>query len=258
MKIDLRDTTFIIPVHFDHEDRRENLQLSLKQLNTHFATNIIIGEQGSDEFSGMGVEYVKFDCVKFHRTRMLNDLTKLAKTKFVVNYDCDVLLPPLNLFMAIHRLRNGVDFCYPYDGRFARVPRIYYEEVDSFNDVGVLAGRNYRGITEEETKSFGGAVAYNRQSFFNAGGENENFVSWSGEDWERVHRFKLLGFKVERITGILYHIDHWTGVNSSTANPDYESSMAELRKVQKMSKAKLAEYVSGWDLFKKFGAKQNP
>jgi predicted glycosyltransferase involved in capsule biosynthesis len=112
--------------------------------------------------------------------------------------------------------------------------------------VGVLKGIVFRGTQEGETLSFGGCIAYNRESFFNAGGENENFISWSGEDWERVYRFKELGYKVERVAGILYHLDHYIGSNSSTANPDYISSMNELKKVQKLKGAELKKYVSTW------------
>ena len=30
---------------------------------------------------------------EFHRTRYLNEMTHLATTKVVVNYDCDIILP---------------------------------------------------------------------------------------------------------------------------------------------------------------------
>src|SRR6478609_7731482 len=45
-KINLKDTTFIIPVFYDHTDRKMNLMLTLNFLLEHFDTNIIIGEQG--------------------------------------------------------------------------------------------------------------------------------------------------------------------------------------------------------------------
>ena len=64
------------------------------------------------------------------------------------------------------------------------------------------------------------------------------------EDLERVERFKKLGYKVERVNGILYHIDHYISADSSQQNPDY--NMAEFRKVQKMDKAQLLTYVQTW------------
>ena len=65
-QIDLSDTTFIIPVFYDHNDRMQNIMLTLAFLNTHFKTNIIIGEQGGNEFEYLKdyADYVKFEVPK--------------------------------------------------------------------------------------------------------------------------------------------------------------------------------------------------
>jgi hypothetical protein len=243
-RVDLSDVTFIIPVAYDHTDRKENLQLAIKNLKAQFDCVVIVGEQGGKHFEGMGDIYLEFDYKKFHRTKMLNVMSDLAGTPIVINYDADVIIPPMQIIEAVQRIRNGVDFVYPYDGRFARVPRLHYDTVDSFNDVGMLAGHKFKGTLAGDASSVGGCIAYNKESFFSAGGENENFISYNPEDLERVERFKKLGYKVERVNGILYHIDHYISSDSSQQNPDY--NMAEFRKVQKMDKAQLLTYVQTW------------
>lgn len=243
-RVDLSDVTFIIPVAYDHTDRKENLELAIKNLKAQFDCVVIVGEQGGKHFEGLGDIYLEFDYKKFHRTKMLNVMSDLAGTSIVINYDADVIIPPMQIVEAVLRIRNGVDFVYPYDGRFARVPRLHYDTVDSFNDVGMLAGHKFKGTLVRDASSVGGCIAYNKESFFSAGGENENFISYNPEDLERVERFKKLGYKVERVDGILYHIDHYISSDSSQQNPDY--NMGEFRKVQKMSKEQLSAYVQTW------------
>ena len=251
--IDLRDTTIIIPVSYDHPDRKANLDLVLKQLQENFECKIIVGEQGGNEFSYVDCVYCQFDYELFHRTKMLNVMTQLAGTPIVINYDADILLPPLQILEAVRRIRNGVDFVYPYDGRFARVPRTWYDTIDSFNDCGMFKGTHFKGCGDEDMRSWGGCVAYNRESFFEAGGENEKFISYSPEDWERVYRFKELGYNVERVDGQLFHIDHHTGVNSSMANPYHASGMIEFKRIQKLKGKQLRHEVDGWAINAKEG-----
>lgn len=245
-RIDLSDVTFIIPVHYDHEDRKENLDLILKNLKDNYDCKIIVGEQGSVKFTYVDCVHVAFDYPHFHRTKMLNVMSSLAGTPIVINYDADVLIPPLQIIEAVNRIRSGVDFVYPYDGRFARVPRKFYNIVKSFNDVGMLKGQDFKGTREEDMRSFGGCVAYSKESFFNAGAENEKFISWASEDWERVERYKKLDYKVERVNGVLFHFDHFTGINSSTENPFHEDGLLELRRIQKMNGEQLRREVDGW------------
>ena len=103
-KVDLRDMTFTIPVSYDHPDRKENMELCLAFLLTHFDTNVVIGEQDGRNFEYLKeyCEYRHFDGMAiFHRTKMLNDMARDAETPFVANYDCDVLLAPMQILQAL-------------------------------------------------------------------------------------------------------------------------------------------------------------
>lgn len=249
--IDLRDTTFIIPVSHDSKDRRKNLDLIVCMLQRNFETNIIIGEQGTDRFKyfDQWCKYVKFDYPVFHRTKMLNEMTKMAETPYVVNYDADVLMVPGQIWKAIDMLRKGeADFAYPYDSRFARVPRIpWFDKIQKSLDLYVLKDEVFKGMGTGAWISVGGCVAYNKQKFIESGMENENFISHAPEDAERFFRYKTLGYKVKRTDGALYHIDHFMGHNSVHEHEFFGQNKAEWRKIKHMTSDELREYVKTWE-----------
>ena len=252
--IDLRDVTFMIPVHYDHSDRKQNLGLNVCMLQKHFDTNIVISEQGSDQFHyfhNYGCEYIKFDYKEFHRTRMLNEMARLAKTSIIVNWDADVFISPLQIMRSIKKLRSEeADVVYPYDGRFARVPRIpNFKALEQSFDVGIFSGHQFKGTTKNDKLSVGGAVFFNRAAYFKGGGENEMFVAYGPEDVEREVRFTRLGYKVYRTPGILYHMDHYKGPNSKCAGNKYDKqNHDELEKIYAFDQAGLREYVDSWPL----------
>jgi hypothetical protein len=246
-KIDLKDVTFTIPVSYDHPDRKQNLDLSLCLLQRDFDTNVIVMEQGGDKFQYVKewAKYEKFEGKDFHRTRMLNLMAEQAQTDIVVNWDADTFLPPTQIFQAVEKIREGSDMVYPFDGRSARVPRSgNFAKLEKMLDVGIFGGTEFRGMDKYD--SVGHCVFFSRQSFINGGMENENMVSFGPEDVERYERFKRLGYKVERIKGPVYHMDHYVGQNSSNRNPYFKSNWQELDRIRVMSDEQLKDYVKGW------------
>ena len=95
--------------------------------------------------------------------------------------------------------------------------------------------------------SYGGVLFFNKKSFIAAGMENEHYISYGPEDWERPIRYSTLDFKIERLDGNLYHIDHWIGDNSSTNNPHFFNNNVEFEKVKQMNKEQLIEYIKTWE-----------
>lgn len=252
-RIDLSDVTFTVPVSYDHNDRQENLELSLGIINRHFNTNIIIMEQGQHDFNWdflYGADRHRVNHTEFHRTKMLNQMAFISQTPIVVNWDCDIIIPPLQIFEAVERIRNGqADMVYPYDGRFARVERAKWLPImHHYLDAGMFKDTQFKGMLQGDMPSVGGAVVVNKKKFFEAGGENENFVSYGPEDIEREQRWKKLGYRVQRVHGTLYHMDHFIGINSSNKNPHFTKGWIEYRKIDAMSKEQLKEYVASWSL----------
>jgi SAM-dependent methyltransferase len=249
-KLQLRDTTFTIPVFNDHADRRHNLALNVCMLQRDFDTNIIIGEQGKKDFEHMQqfCKYMHFPFEQFHRTKMLNDMAIEAQTPIVYNWDADVFMAPMQVWLAANKIRQGRDFVYPYDGRFARVPRApWFKKLEHVFDSAVFYGQGFKGKGGKDLgSSVGGAVAVSKGAFIESGMENEYMISYAPEDCERWDRWHMLGYKVERVNGCLYHIDHYVGPNSSARHPLFKSNHEELDKIRAMNAIQLREYVDTW------------
>lgn len=253
-RIPLKDVTFTIPVQYDHSDRKANLELSLCMLQKHFDSNFIIGEKGNKfEYTGQWAKYVQFDLQDFHRTKMLNDMAMMAETPYIVNFDCDIFIPPMQIYLATELLRNGGEMVYPYDGRFARMERVWFAKVEKVFDIGVVSDSPIDRRNKKE--SVGGCVMWNKESFIEYGMENEYMVSYAPEDCERYDRAQMLGCKIERVTGTLYHMDHFKGPDSHSRNPFFRTSKEILMKIRKMSRDQLREYVDTWPWRHKYTGK---
>jgi hypothetical protein len=216
------DVTFIIPFMYDHANRLENLAVIIDFLKKHFECHKIIGEINTYMVNANGGrDWVdeKYILPNFHRTYVLNDMTRKATTPYVFNLDADVVFSPWQIYAAVEKLRNGADIVYPFGGTVANVPRAALRPFFQTLDCGVFAGRQWPWMNSTY-KSVGMAVGYNKESFLKAGGENEEYVSYASEDQERYMRFRRLGLKVERVPGTAFHLEHWRGPDSSERHPD--------------------------------------
>lgn len=249
--INLTDVTFIIPVNFDSEDRKTNFKITINYLLRNFETNIIVMESSSssnEEFVKSvsdKITYVfhKNDSNIFHRTKLLNEMTKLSKTNIVVNYDVDVVFKPEQYIESRDMLLNGFDFCFPYGGKFYDINKEFFNLVETDN----LDSIDLNRCTLFNPNSVGGAFFFNKDKYKGIGLENENFISWGHEDWERIVRIEKMGFRILRIEGNLYHLTHYRNHNSSSENPYYNQNGDEFNKVRGMNKEQLEEYIKSWD-----------
>ena len=253
-KLNLSDLSITIPVSYDHPHREENFNLITSWLHSNFNVNTMVGEQGGEKLHYAGRPGIKFYTYfygmnNFHRTKMLNYLAKNSTTPYIANYDADNLISVMQMMLSIDELRNGEEMVYPYDGRSARVGRDKWLSVlqKSNGDIGKLKGEIFRGTRAIDPESVGHIVMWNKEKYFNIGGENENFISYGPEDTERWERALKLKVKIKRIKGITYHIDHWCGPNSSGNNPYFGANYKELEKIKKMPKKELKNYISSWE-----------
>ena len=83
---------------------------------------------------------------------------------------------------------------------------------------------------------------FNRNSYIEGGMENENFIGWAPEDYERYHRFNLFGYKIGRVNDKVYHLDHTRGINSSIQNPYIKGNLQLWEKLKTLSKEELKNY----------------
>ncbi len=247
--INLENTTFIIPIYYDSNDRKENLEIIINWIKKNFKTNIYIKEVGKNpifEYLKNNIEYYEFEYQEnniIHRTKILNDLTKKVNTPYISNYDADILLPINQYVNAIQKLNDGFDFVYPYTYFYRMERKNFIDEFKEKLNEDIFI--NYKSIINSG-ESYGGVLFFNKKSFIEAGMENENYISYGPEDWERPIRFEKLGFKLHRMEGNLYHINHWMGINSNTNNPYFHENNNEFEKVKNMSKEELQEYIKTW------------
>ena len=131
MKVDLKDTTFIIPVKIESHDRMRNVITILCFLLDNFDTKVILKEVDTqsvfksevlpqiegyveDSIKNLTHVFEKSDDPVFYRMRYLNEMLAMCDTKVVANYDCDVLLPTSSYLMSQEMILNGCDLVYSY------------------------------------------------------------------------------------------------------------------------------------------------
>jgi hypothetical protein len=54
---------------------------------------------------------------------------------------------------------------------------------------------------------YGHAIFFKTSAYREAGGENENFISWGPEDQERFYRFKRLNYRLSWTSNKIYHFE---------------------------------------------------
>lgn len=258
--IDLKNTTFTIPVKIDNKERAQNLFISVSSLIKRFDTNIIISEQDTDyagrilQGYGNRVEIIKFNSKyknTIHRTKQLNEMANISQTKYIVNYDCDILLPDTQILESINKLEDGFDFVYPYDSRFLNIDNDKHLEIhNDISKLDCIDNKYYNEIYIQSGISLGGCVFFNKTSFFEGGGENENFIGWGPEDKERFYRFNLLGYNYARISGDIYHLKH---PESSFTNPYWQNNEILYKEILEKynTKEKMFGYINGFEWKKK-------
>jgi len=251
-KIDFGDVTFVIPCCFDSRDRKKNIALIIHYIQSQFGSPIILGEQGGDFFNHFGgVKYVKFNYGEWHRTKMINEMIKMADTPIIANWDGDVMAPYIQVERAVFLIQNkGYDVVYPYDGTFVQVDRWWYDQF--LNDPNLINTVNgiERLMYFNGKISYGGAVLYNKDNFVRAGMENEHFINHGKEDIERYMRFGKLGLKVGRVFGNLYHVKHFLSENSTRRHPHHSNNMKEFEKVKAMTTEDMWSYIETWGWLK--------
>ena len=128
-KHNLTDTTFIIPVKIESDDRLRNAITVCCFLLSKFDTNILIKEVNSEpvfenealpqikEFIGdtSNISYYfekESDNSFFHKTRYFNELLSKCNTDVVSAYDIDVLLPVSTYLKAEKMCKDEYDLVY--------------------------------------------------------------------------------------------------------------------------------------------------
>jgi hypothetical protein len=237
--------TAIIPIRIDSDDRLQNINASISFLLNYYDCNVIVKEvdniQKFNPPNNSKLKYIFEKCdinTPFHRTKIINEMLNIVNTKYVINYDCDMLIPKSTMNKCISMLNSGYDLVYPYPKE-----TIYYttklneQHIKKFlNDpnnsyMDYIIEKYMIKIEKKELHFFnkinflknvicaGGMQFFNTKSYIKGYGENEEFLDWGPEDYERLYRFYLLGYKIGWIdSGNIMHMDHKKTESSNASN----------------------------------------
>jgi len=269
--VPLKEATFIIPLRIETDDRMRNIITTLIYLLRGFDTNIIVKEFDSvstfeqsvlpqlqqaltkDQLKNLVHVFEQTNDYTFHRTKLLNDMTMMATTPIVVNYDSDIILPKHVYKQAVDLIMNGftnpefpntepepIKVVYPYGyGEYQR--QIFFDDEQASNFVN----SNFNFLTFTNTRpwdaKFGFCQFFDREEYIRLGMENENFVSYGYEDDERYNRFNQLSH-VARIDDVVYHLEHKRTSNSWFNNPHIEENRSLFGYLSRMSPENILKY----------------
>lgn len=250
-KYNLMDMAFAIPVRIDSVGRIENVLASIGNLTRSFDTNIFILEAAPfnnhilERLLPSGVSYIfvrDIDPV-FHRTKYINQIVAKSATRHIAIWDADVILDPEQIKAAVAQLREGkCDVAFPFDGCFYDTTEIIRNIYLEREDLSVLSDNIGKMQLPYGTDMGGGAIFITREKFHAAGGEDERFYGWGPEDWNRLEKWKKLGYRLKKIDGPLYHLTHPRDMNGKH-NSDWQRRYSHniLRKTKQSSKEDLLE-----------------
>jgi hypothetical protein len=263
--IDASDLSIVIPFRGDSVDRLENLEAVVRFFARYArGYELVILENGKQSVAGDLADYpeIKYFFEEndgpFHKTKLLNRaVQELSARPFVASYDADTLLFPHALQIAMDHLRAGHGMVLPFSGdlfdlrRSARRAVIAQSDLDSLSPAELLLRRGKLGwrdlleIVYVHDTHVGGAVLFNRNTFTDCGGYNENFVSWGYEDNEIVERLGKFGVSPVRVPGYpLLHLSHRRGADSGKMNPFFRNNVIEYRRISSCTPSELRKRIA--------------
>ena len=221
MKLDLTDTTFIIPIRVDTVVRLENLLLCVDHLLERIQTHIVVLEAApynngiiqnllKDRVTCLFVE--DRDPV-YHKTGYINQMARDVKTEFLGIWDVDVIVDHEQVLDAMHHLRQNLcDIAYPFDGDCYDTSDILRNHYLVHRDLEFLkANRGKMQLmynVEGVIGAVGGAILVRTEKYRLSGMDNEAFYGWGLEDGERHYRWLSFDFTVYRSQEYIFHLTH--------------------------------------------------
>jgi hypothetical protein len=241
------ETDILIPLYSDHPDRMNNVNFIIDYLKDNGFVNIYVREYYTSKspelslylkigsnFSSVFIE--NFD--NFNKMQCVNELAELSNSKYLAIWDCDVVFPKSNLNQTLEMLQSGSDVVYPYDGRFYNVPK---------SDHGMLKeGVNLDNCELWNPHSWGGSVFFRRDAFEEGGRCNPKFKNVGFDDNEIYMRFAKLGYKVDRSSGVLLHLDHFRSETSVEHSKYFNHNMAIYNHIVSLTPDQLKQEIKNW------------
>ena len=252
----LADVTFVIPVRIDSPDRSRNVDVLIDFLFQRFDSPILIMESDSQQryFVKQDDPRIRYFFNKdrrpvFHHTGCLNQLYPMVDTPIIAGWDTDALVASEQIIDTVEQVRSGkVVMGLAYDGHMFNTSAELVQLFWQTKDYNVLTEKTGELRPMYGALSTGGAFIVDTEKYLQAGGENEHFLGWGPEDFERVKRIEILYPQpIYRAKGGLYHMAHTRLFNSWYADRHHElNGKKEFLKVCGMTRDELWTYVNSW------------
>ena len=234
----MMNLTFLIPTRIETEDRLRNIISSVSYLLKHIPAKVIVKEvSGRNTFQDIAVPEIRkrvntdnLTCLfeenndpLFCKSKVLNDLIVASDTKVVANYDADCILPIYSYNQAYSLINEDLaDVVYPYQCGIYQWcaeynSNIFAEFIDELNTSVLDDNKRLSNST------IGWTQFVNRQKYIDSFMMNENFISWGCEDDEFYYRMSVMGNRIARVDGYVYHLEHSRTHNSWFSNPNFNS-----------------------------------
>ena len=239
----LTDLTFLILVRLDSIVRLENTLEITQFLSSNFETNIWVSEYSS--YNNGLLERILDKNIRYtfnedhdpilYRTKYLNQMIEAVDKPLVAIWDTDVIVPIDQILMAVELLRNGeADFVYPYESHFFDTTPILRKLYLQYKEIEILEQNKKKMKEMYSPNPVGGAFLADLNAYKESGLENESFYGWGLEDGERYSRWMNMGYRIQRVTGPLFHLSHDRGINSGFHNDDqYLLKKREIKSVKR-------------------------
>lgn len=253
--INLKDTTFIIPIQVESEDRYNNAKVVLGYLNHHLDTNVFIYEKSDtykskldflDKLPNLNIKYFleKNNDNFFHRTKFLNKMLRDVITPVVCNYDIDVMVILENyLRCQNYILNNELDMIYPYsEGHYQYQIHKTLSKEEFSNTEYNIDFINNSDKKNVHTSLYGHCMFFKTDIYKKYGAEEIAFRSYGAEDIFRYHKFINL-CRVGRVKNSwVYHWEHSRNEHSSPSNPYFNDNEEIFKKLMEMPLEELKRY----------------
>lgn len=261
-KLDLTNLSILVPVRLDSLDRLENLICITNFLMKYCDTNVFILHADKcqrrylREILNDDCKYIfvqDFDPV-FHRTLYINQLFERTNTDVIAVWDADVIIPPSQMQLALKYILSGdYDVCFPYDGRFLNVDNIIKDLFQEMSlDTDVLLRNIPKMLSLYKNTQNGGAFFISRSAFINAGMEDEAFYGWGTEDWNRVEKWKILKYRIGRVSGPLFHLCHSRDMNGNFRSLFQRKNCTRLLNTTRLSSPQMLSKNAGYTQYDEF------
>ena len=253
MKLDLTDTTFILPVRIDTVVRLENLVLCVEHLLERNQTHIVVLEAAP--YNNGIIQQLLKDRVTYlfvedknpvyHKTKYVNQLAMGVKTDFLGIWDVDVLVDHEQVLDAVQHLRHNLcDVAYPYDGDFYDTSDILRNHYVVHRDLDFLKANRWKMQlmynVEGVIGAVGGAVFVRTDKYRFSGMDNEAFYGWGLEDGERHYRWLSFDFTIYRAPGCTFHLTHTRDAKWLTSSKSHhQKSRHEINEIVNYTKEEL-------------------